>query len=88
LRPKCADDALVLRTLAATRDVRKACRARVAYWFGDQYIWPTMLADHQVRAIVITPRWTQRGPNGSLVITAGPHYSAEAAKQFEREHRL
>ena len=47
-----------------------------------------MLSDHQLRAIVITPKWTQRGPNGSLVITAGPNYSAEAAEQFHRQHRL
>ena len=85
LRSKCADEALVLRTLAATRDVRKACRARVVYWLGPCGIWPTMLADH--RSAPSSSR-LQRGPNGSLVITAGPNYSAEAAEQFERERRI
>lgn len=88
LRSECSDEARVLRALAATRDVRKHYGARVAYWFGQCGIWATMLADRHSRAIVITPKWTQRGPNGSLVITAGPNYSAKAVKEFEREHRL
>jgi hypothetical protein len=88
LGSQCSDEALVLRALAATRDVRKRYGARVTYWFGACDIWATMLVDHQSDAIVITPRWTQRGPNGSLVGTAGPSYSVEAAKAFEREHRV
>jgi hypothetical protein len=47
-----------------------------------------MLVDHQSDANVVTPRWTQRGPNGSLVVTAGPSYSVEAAEVFEREQRV
>jgi hypothetical protein len=47
-----------------------------------------MLAQSQSHAIVITPRWTQRGLNGSLVVTAGVSYSVEAAKGFEREHQI
>jgi hypothetical protein len=88
LRSQCSDEALGLRTLAATRDVRKRYGARVTYWFGPCGIWATMLADRRSDAIVITPRWTQRGPNGSLVVTAGPSYSVEAAKAFERAHRV
>lgn len=88
LRWECSDETLVFRTLAVTRDVRKRYGGRVAFWFGQRGIWPTMLADNHSRAIVITPKWTQRGPNGSLVITAGPQYSLSAVKQFEREHRL
>ena len=78
----------MLRTLAATRDVRRRYGARVTYWFGQCGIWPTMLAERRSGAIVITAKWTQRGPNGSLVVTAEPSYSAKAAKNFEREHRL
>jgi hypothetical protein len=88
LHSQCSDEALVLRTLVATRDVRKRYGARVTYWFGPCDMWATMLADRQSDAIVITPRWTQRGPNGSLVVTAGPSYSVEAAKAFEHEHRV
>lgn len=88
LRSQCGDEALVLRTLEATRDVRKRYGARVTYWFGACDIWATMLADRQCDAIVITPRWTERGPNGSLVVTAGPRYSVEAAEGFERQHRI
>jgi hypothetical protein len=88
LRSECSDEALVLRTLAATRDVRKRYGARVTYWFGPCDIWATMLADRRSSAIVITPKWTQRGPNGSLVVTAGPKYSVKAAKEFECEHRV
>jgi hypothetical protein len=88
LRSECRDEALVSRTLAATRDIRKRYGARVAYWFGPCDIWATMLADRRSSAIVITPKWTQRGPNGSLVVTVGPKYSLKAAKEFERAHLL
>jgi hypothetical protein len=84
LRSLCSDEPLVLRTLAATRDVRRRYGTRVTYWFGQCDIWATMLAQSQSHAIVITPRWTQRGPNGALVVTAGASYSVEAAKEFER----
>jgi hypothetical protein len=58
LGSQCSDEDLVLRALAATRDVLKRYGARVTYWFGSCDIWATMLADHQSDAIVITPRWT------------------------------
>jgi hypothetical protein len=74
------DEALVLRTLTATRDVRKHYAARVGYWFGQCGIWTTMLADRQSRAIVIAHVDAARGPNGSLGDTAGPNYSVKAAK--------
>ena len=32
---------------------------------------------------IITPRWSSQGPNGSLMLTKGPAYSAEAATAFE-----
>lgn len=88
LERDCSDERLVARAIGCTRDVRALHGARnVTYWFGAAGIWATMLDDRDASAIVITPRWSQAGPNGSLVLTAGPNYTLAKAEAFERDHR-
>lgn len=78
------DDALAGRALGYTRDVRARHGAKaVRYWFGPCGVWPGMFeAWPGTRAFVITPKWTQRGPNGSLVVTKGASYTKTRVKLF------
>lgn len=76
------------RALACTRDVRKRLGAKaVSYWFGECGVWPEMFRRPGIRAIVITPKWSQRGPNGSVVVTKGASYTPKRAKEFEKRER-
>jgi len=84
----CRDEDLVHRALVATRDVRKRFGAsKVLYWYGKCGIWAEMLAENDCKAVVITPKWTQRGPNGSAVITPGPNHTTAKLDEFERAER-
>jgi hypothetical protein len=83
LGSQCSDEALVLRTLVATRDVRKRYRARVTYWFGPCDIWATMLAD------LLTVRATRSSsrPSGASVDPMAPLSSPPAPATAPRRPR-
>lgn len=77
----CSDKSQVSRVLVATRDVRRQHRAAI-FWYGRYGVWARMFKDFPTSCFVITPKWTAQGPNGSLVVTKGPNYSAAAVEAF------
>lgn len=69
--------------IASTREIRKSTK-EVLFWFGNSHGFCAAIFDvFEADCIIITPRWSSQGPNGSLVLTKGPTYSTEAAKAFE-----
>lgn len=68
------DLAQITRVIAATRDLRKQHR-HTLFWYGNSsHISHRMFEAWRSSCIVITPRWSAQGPNGSLVVTQGPRH--------------
>jgi len=79
------DRAQITRVIAATRELRQQHR-KPLFWYGNRCsIWHGMHEAWQSNCIVITPRWSAQGPNGSLVVTRGKLHSLEQTKAFDKD---
>lgn len=84
LTHQCSDAAQVSRVISATRDLRSTS-SKLLYWYGNGLsVWPAMFEGSTAEAVVITPKWSAQGPNGSLVVTRGPSYSEAAIEAFRK----
>nr|WP_316643748.1 hypothetical protein [uncultured Roseateles sp.] len=84
---ECNDDEMISRVLAGTRDVRKRHK-NVVYRYGNNCgVRPRIFDRRNSSCVVITPKWSAQGPNGSLVVTKGPRYTKARVEAFEAAER-
>lgn len=84
------DLAQITRTIAAVRHLRKDHPTPTFRYGNGCGIWARMFDDFDKKrsaCIVITPRWSSQGPNGSLVITKGPNHSLAALEAFDASEK-